>query len=158
MLESGRCYAKQQPTACVFHSMRVAEFGLRALARKANVSLISKKGKRCPIEFADWQKVLTGIENKIVAARLKPAGPKKNAEIMFLSDAASHCTHLRDIYRNEISHTRKRYNMAEAFAAYSRVADFMKLLSRGLYPGEQRNRMIIANSKRIESMGDLYSN
>jgi hypothetical protein len=144
MLDAGNCYATDLATACVFHLMRVSEHGLRALARKLRVSL-KDRGKPCPIEHATWNKVLDAIDNKIKKAREKSAGPKKNEELKFYSDAASHCRHIRDIWRNEVSHTRTRYNEHEAFAAMNRIADFMQLLAEGLYTEEQRTKIIIAN-------------
>src|SRR5260370_20575712 len=44
------CYALEQNTACVFHLMRVAEFGLRAVAKKVGAKLVDK-GKPQPIEI-----------------------------------------------------------------------------------------------------------
>jgi hypothetical protein len=130
MSDAGTCYAANLPAACVFHLMRVAEFGLRALARKLNVSL-RDKGKPCHIEYATWNKVLEGVDTKIKKLRAKSAGAKKNEELQFYSDAAEHCRHVRDIWRNEVSHTRTRYNEHEAFAAMNRISDFMQLLALG---------------------------
>jgi hypothetical protein len=132
MLDAGNSYVANLPNACIFHSMRVSEHGLRAIARKVKVTLRKHKNK-CPIEYADWEQVITAIENKIIAIRRKPIGPKKNSELIFYSEAANQCRHIRDIWRNEISHTRKRYTLPEAYAAMSRVAEFMKLLTNGLY-------------------------
>lgn len=142
MLDAGNSYAANLPNACIFHLMRVSEHGLRAIAGKVRVPL-KHKGKKCPIEYADWEKVITGIENKIILIRRKPVGPKKNAELTFYSEAVSHCRHIRDIWRNEISHTRKRFSSPEAFAAMSRVADFMKLLTGGLYSEKEFKRRVL---------------
>lgn len=51
------CYALGLNTATVFHSMRVAEKGLRRLARRLRVT-ITHKGKSSPIDFADWDAVI----------------------------------------------------------------------------------------------------
>jgi hypothetical protein len=135
--------------------MRVSEHGLRALAKKVRVSL-RDNNKPCPIEYATWNKVLEAVDNKIKTSRGKSAGPKKNGELMFYSDAASHCRHIRDIWRNEVSHTRTRYNEHEAFAAMNRVADFMKLLEKGLYSDADRQKIIRRNLK--SSTVDLVRN
>ncbi len=37
LVETGNCYAAGRWTACVYHSMRLAEYGLRKLARKLRV-------------------------------------------------------------------------------------------------------------------------
>jgi hypothetical protein len=122
------CYALEQDTACVFHLMRVAEFGLRGLAKKLRVT-ITHKGKVCPIEYGDWEKVITEIKNNIAHARTTPAGPKKQAKLEFYSDAADHCTFMKDIWRNNVSHTRKAYNDSEANAVLDRVLGFMRFLA-----------------------------
>ena len=126
--ESGNCLACGNDSAAVFHLMRVAEHGLRSIAKKVGIKL-TDKGKPQPIEFATWDKVITAINNKIAAVRTLPQGPKKNRNLRFYSDAAENCTYIRDIWRNEISHTRKRYNSAEAMGVLTRVRDFMRLLA-----------------------------
>jgi hypothetical protein len=126
--EAVYCYALERNTATVFHSMRVAEFGLRHIARKVGVKLIDK-GKPQPIEFATWDKVIQGINAQIAVARTLPQGPRRNARLKFYSDVAEQCAWIRDIWRNEVSHTRKNWNDAEALGVLNRVRDFMSLLS-----------------------------
>ena len=125
--DAGDCLAASLPTASVFHLMRAAEHGLRALARKLRVTL-THKGKQCPIEFGDWDTVITAIKNKIIAARKLPAGLKKQANLGAYSNAADHCEYMKDIWRNNASHTRKPYKDAEAVNALERVRDFMQFL------------------------------
>jgi hypothetical protein len=60
------------------------------------VTLRSHKSK-CPLEYADWEKVIAGIENKIALVCRKPVGSKRNMELTFYSEAVSHCRHIRDI-------------------------------------------------------------
>jgi hypothetical protein len=122
------CYALEQHTASVFHLMRVAEFGLRALAKKLHVK-ITHKGKACPIEYGDWEKVITEIKNKIALARTLPAGLKKQTKLEFYSDGADHCMFMKDIWRNNVAHTRKVYNDSEALAVLTRVKGFMAFLA-----------------------------
>jgi len=125
------CYALEQDTACVFHLMRVAEIGLRSIARKLHIAL-THKGKTCPIEYADWDKVITAIKNKIEQFRRLPAGPKRQQKIESYSDAADHCLFMKDIWRNNVSHTRKPYKDTEALAAMGRVKEFMDFLAERL--------------------------
>ncbi|MGA8087364.1 MAG: hypothetical protein WCA10_08670 [Terracidiphilus sp.] len=52
-LSAGNCYAASQYTACVFHCMRVAEYGLRKLAANRNLRVKLTKNRRpCPIDMA----------------------------------------------------------------------------------------------------------
>ena len=62
--QAGNCMVAECGTAAVFHLMRVAEHGLRKLATRLHVKL-THKGSNHPIEFADWDKVITGIRNEI---------------------------------------------------------------------------------------------
>ena len=48
------CWALGHGTASVFHFMRVAEIGLRALARERRITI-----KRKPLEWANWQDIRT---------------------------------------------------------------------------------------------------
>ena len=50
---------------------------LRAVAKKFHVRL-THKGKNDPIEFADWEKVINGIKNKISSARALAHGAKRD--------------------------------------------------------------------------------
>jgi hypothetical protein len=130
--DAGNCFAAGLPTACVFHLMRVAEFGLREIAKKVRVRLIDK-GKPHPVEFATWDKVIQGINNQITAARTLPHGQRKNKRLQFHSNAAEQCTYIRDLWRNDVSHTRKRYSDNEALGILGRVRDFMQLLAKGMW-------------------------
>ena len=126
--DATECYALEKSTACVFHSMRIAEHCLRALAKRLKVKL-THSGKPQPLEFAEWDKVITGCNNRITAARSLSPGAKKQARLEIYSDAAQHCLFMKDIWRNSISHARKPYIEAEALAVLNRVRDFAIFVS-----------------------------
>lgn len=123
--EAGNCFAAGRWTACVFHSMRVAEYGLRKLAKALKVE-IHDKGKRCPIEYGDWDKVITAIRNKISELRKVPAGPKKARLLSSYSNIADHCEYMKDIWRNEVSHTRRIWDKTESLGVMNRVREFVQ--------------------------------
>jgi hypothetical protein len=125
------CYALEQNTACIFHLMRVAELGLRDIAKKVGVKL-TDKGKPQPIEYATWDKVINGIKTRLTAAHAKPKSERRSRQLQFYADAADQCTYIREMWRNEVSHTRKSYNDGEALGVLGRVRDFMSLLAGGL--------------------------
>jgi hypothetical protein len=130
--DAGNCLAASLDTAAVFHLMRVAEHGLRALANRLRVTL-KHKGQACPLELADWEQVITEIKNKIAVVRQLPKGSKQRKDKLELfSDAADHCTFMKDIWRNNTSHTRKPYKQSEAIGILERVQDFMEFLGRAL--------------------------
>src|SRR5260370_9891902 len=96
--------------------MRVAEVGLRSIASKVKVSL-KDKGKRQPVEFATWDKVIQGINAKIATARTSfPQGRQKSKKLQFYSVAAAQSIYIRDLWPTHVSHTRKRYNQNETLA------------------------------------------
>jgi hypothetical protein len=129
-IEAGHdAYMCDLNTASVFHMMRVAEHGLRILAKQLRVKL-THKGLFLPIEFADWNTVITAIKNKISAVGNVRVGPKRQAQLERYSDAADHCVFMKDIWRNTVSHARKPYNATEALGVIERVRDFMQFIAR----------------------------
>jgi hypothetical protein len=124
----GNCIACGLFTASVFHSMRVAEFGLRRIAAKLRVRIKDHKGY-VPVEYGTWDKVAKACKGKIDKIRQRPIGPKREAELELYSDAADHCLFMKDIWRNNVSHNRKPYNEPESLAVLERVKDFMKFLA-----------------------------
>ena len=129
--EAGNALAFELYTACVFHLMRVAEHGLRKLALRLKVELTDKE-KFMPLEFADWDKVITGIRAKIEEARRLPRGPQKQEQLEKYSNAADHCEYMKDIWRNTTSHAREPYIRPEALSAKERVENFMVFLAKAL--------------------------
>lgn len=128
---AGNCLAVDLCTAAVFHLMRIAEYGLRSLARKLRVKL-AHRGHLHPIEFADWNKVIDGVKAELSKASKLAPGPKRQAKLELYSDASDHCLFMKDIWRNTVSHARKQYSEPEAHAAFTRVRDFMVFLARNL--------------------------
>jgi hypothetical protein len=109
VFDAGNCYAASLYTACVFHCMRVAEYGLRKLAANRTLRIkLTRKSRPCPIEYATWQDLITAIQNKIRKIRQRPVGPKREEELQFLSSAADHCDYMKEIWRNEISRKRAK--------------------------------------------------
>src|SRR5688500_7320239 len=126
---AGNCSALDLHTAAVFHLMRVTEYGLRWLAKRLKVTL-THKGKRTPVEYADWNKVITAIKNKLSAVRQHPPGSKRQTQLDAYSRAADQCEYFKDIWRNEVSHARRHYSAPEAEVVLVHVRDFMMSLTR----------------------------
>jgi hypothetical protein len=119
------CYALGQPTAAIFHFMRVAEYGLRALARERRVRLPRNK----PIEWGMWAEIISQIDAAKKKIEQKRAGLKKDAALDFYSGAIAHFNGFKDQYRNSVMHVRKAYEPFEAEIAMRQVRDFMNKLS-----------------------------
>jgi hypothetical protein len=119
------CWALGHGTASVFHLMRVAEYGLRALARERRVKLPKKQA----LEWADWRTVIDGIANKVHAIANKKRGPARDAALEFYRGAMGSFESFKDAYRNNVMHARKSYNVQEALAVMHHVRDFMNRLA-----------------------------
>ncbi|MGA2516207.1 MAG: hypothetical protein ABSG44_06625 [Thermodesulfobacteriota bacterium] len=129
---AGNCLAIELPTATVFHLMRVSEHGLRQLAKKLHVKVTDNK-KLCPLEYTEWDKIIIAIKHKIDDKRSGlPKGPRRQAQIELYSEAADHCTFIKDIWRNSVSHTRRPYTQTEAISVFERIRDFMQFLAKVL--------------------------
>jgi hypothetical protein len=126
--EAYKCLALELNTATVFHAMRIAEHGLRNLAKRLRVTLTHNK-KPMPIEAATWDKIITAIKNKIAQAHSLPHGVRRQKQLTYYSDMADRCSYMKDLWRNEVMHTRKSYLPDEASGSLQRVANFMKLLT-----------------------------
>ena len=129
MGEAGRCYACGRWTSCVFHCMRAVEFGLRRLFRIAGARLPIHNQVRYQIEYAEWQAVIDQIKRKIAETRRRSRGARKEKRLQFFSDLAERCEYMKDIWRNEVSHTRRVYTESEALSVILRVKGFMELVS-----------------------------
>lgn len=128
MKQAGNCYVADNNTACVFHSMRVAEHGLRELANRLQITQIGST----PIEFSEWGSIISKIRNEL-AERLKVVqgesrGEKKEAALKLYSDLNDQCSYFNDLWRKDVSHTRRHYNATEALNALTRVREFMQRL------------------------------
>ena len=130
--------AVELSTAAVFHLMRVSEYGCGDSHERFFVKLTDKR-KHQPLEYADWDKVITGINNKIQHVKTSLSkGPVQHGKLNLCSEAAQHCLYMKDIWRNDISHTRQPYSQAEAIVVFERVRDFMQFLERAITVRQKR--------------------
>ena len=121
--DAGNCIAAELYTAAVFHLMRTSEWGLRSLARHVKARI---KGH---LAYADWGTVLRRIDEKLTALERKPRGKKKSDELEFYRLTESELNTLKDVWRNNVMHTRGRYSQPEAVGVFLRVREFMQRLA-----------------------------
>jgi hypothetical protein len=114
------CYMYDENTASVFHSMRVLEYGLRALAEAVNLTF----------DVQQWQTIIEQIEAQIrdIADRW-PAGNSKKEWMQFYSSAAKEFMYFKDGWRNHVSHNRAKYDAPQALSVLEHVKVFMTVLS-----------------------------
>jgi hypothetical protein len=109
--------------------MRVAELGMRALARHLKV-----KVKRNTIDSANWTEIIKNIGDQ-TAERWKKLpkskqGRRKAVEFLkFCEVAADELNVFKEIWRNNTMHAGLPYNEHEAHGVFIRVRDFMQRLS-----------------------------
>lgn len=120
--EVGNCYALDRPTACVFHSMRILEHGLDALAN--DVGLV--------FDVQNWQNIIEQIESEIRKQAKLPKTAEKDARLQFLSAAAKEFMYFKDGWRNHVSHKRTTYDTYQAYSILSHVRSFMMHLAKQL--------------------------
>lgn len=115
--EAGNCYACGRYTACVFHCMRVLEYGLRSFLTSAFPSI--------PVPAnPNWGVILQQIESAIAAL------PSGNAKRQPYSDLATNFKIFKDGWRNNASHIGSKYDEFEADSIYRHVDRFMQGLSK----------------------------
>lgn len=120
------CYATGNDTAAVFHLMRVAEIGLRALAKERKVTLSKSK----PIEWGTWQEIITALETEVrKIGTTNKAGAAKDRALAFYSGAIADLNAFKDEYRNQVMHLRVMYDEHQSLRTIERVHAFMQRIS-----------------------------
>lgn len=133
IVSAGNCIAVGMGTPAVFHMMRVAEMGLRAFARHLGLIRViedRKKGKTVPMEYAQWEKVIKQLGDKI-EAKLLPMrrGPAKQKKQEFYYSALNEVSSFKDAWRNHVMHVRQIYSLEDAAAVIGHVGRFMTSLA-----------------------------
>ncbi len=143
---AGNCLAADLPTAAVFHLMRVAEFGMRALAKHLKVKITKqKREQKCPhckrvisdagkpvttpVEYAMWDEVLKELKKKIVSLENAKKGPCRTENFRFYHGLLDDLQKFKNVDRNEIMHSRRSYGADEADVVFNSVKKFMVSLS-----------------------------
>jgi hypothetical protein len=115
--------------------MRVAEIGMRSLARERKVSFPNH-----PLEWAEWEVLIDQIESKARSATTgMPRGPQRDAARAFYTAAVAQSRAFKET-RNRIMHMRGNFDELNARRAINQVRDFMNGLSAKI--GEKTRRAI----------------
>ena len=123
------CYGLNHSIASVFHSMRVAEHGLRAIAKERRVRLPRNK----PVDWGTWQEIIKELGDESAKIGQKAAaGTAKDNALSFYSGALSDLNAFKDEYRNQVMHVRKDYDEHQAHRALMKVHAFMEHISEKL--------------------------
>lgn len=122
ILAAGRCLALDEPTACVFHSMRVLEHGLRAMAVKLGIPPATTA-------LENWKNVIDQMEKAIKDQEALPKSPAKSEMLKNLSGCAVQFRYFKDAWRNHVSHSHESYGPEQASSIYSHVRSFVVALA-----------------------------
>lgn len=117
--EAGKCLALQQPTACVFHLMRVMEIGVRGLGRKLKVQI--------NVEIENWYQIMDHVDGAIrkLPAQTEPQRKRKAK----LGAASANLNAVRIATRNEVMHPKQTYTQEQARDVYNATRAFMDHLA-----------------------------
>jgi len=144
---AGNCLAAECSTAAVFHLMRVAEYGLRALARDRRIQKLPKGP--APIELATWEEIIRELEKAETAIQGYPKTLAREAQFDFYHGAMMQFKRFKNIFRNRVMHAREDFGRTEAMGVYENVRDFMQTLARCI--SESKRTPVIWKGKKWES-------
>jgi hypothetical protein len=119
---AGNCLAADLNTAAVFHLMRVVEHGARSLAARLDVALSKKQ-----ISQSEWQTLIQAMEVRISRSqRHKKPIPLKPGELKLFRGAIMDIKSFKDLWRNDVMHTRGNYKFHDAKNVKEYVEHFMR--------------------------------
>lgn len=119
--EAAKCMAFGRSTASAFHSMRVIEIAIRAVARCLNIP--------DPIKPADrnWGVVLKAIKDEI--DRRWPARARQSGDGRIFEDLYATLDAMKNPWRNATMHVEAVYTSENAEAIFQAVGAFMRKLA-----------------------------
>jgi hypothetical protein len=125
MVAAGNAFACGLATACVFHAMRTAEIGVRALANELGRITFSTD-----ISLVEWAQILEKIDARIREMKQLPRGTKKDDDLQFYSEAASQFRYFKDGWRVRVAHARATYDEQQALTVLDHTLSFFQTLGR----------------------------
>ena len=115
--DAGRCLALGQGTACVMHTMRVMECGLRAL------------GNALGIPYApSWEAYLRQISSRIDEKHKNKTSKWKKDQV-FYRDLSGDLLTVKQAWRNPTMHVDRKYSVEEAEQIFTAAKHFMHRLA-----------------------------
>jgi hypothetical protein len=124
--ESGRCFALGQYTASAFHSMRIAEAGVRALGVSLHDPGIDPK------KNPSWEKILARCNAELnKEPKHRSTEWQRNGDR--LTEATLYLRGVKEAWRNPTMHVEKDYNEEQASDVRSAVRTLMRHLATFLH-------------------------
>jgi hypothetical protein len=123
--DAGTALAVGLGTSCVMHLMRVAEVGLKVLAKELDVHY-----------SISWEAYLTKIEKNIANKHsLKPAEWKRNEP--FFRDVSGDLVTIKNAFRNPTMHVERTYSQQEAEQVFLAIKTLMQRMAAHFKPVQQ---------------------
>jgi hypothetical protein len=119
MDEAAKCFAFERPTACIFHLMRVTEFGIKAFADLLGID----------DHNPTWEPIIRKIDSELKTDYSKRKF-KGSQEV--LANASTHLHAVKVAWRNKTMHVQKVNTMEHAKEIYDATAGFMRYLAENL--------------------------
>lgn len=119
---AGNCYAFGEYTACVFHSMRAAEIGLRTFAAFLEIPLDE------PVDQMPWGKIVGKIEKAIEEKSQTRKSPERDEELRYCSQAAAQFRYFNLGWRVFVAHAKEIYDEDQAVKIMTAVTEFLQVL------------------------------
>jgi len=115
--DAGKCIALNQGTASVFHSMRVMEAALKALAKLLGIPYAPS-----------WESYISQIE-KCINEKHKRKTVKWKRDESFFREILGNLQTIKIAWRNPTMHIVRRYSVEEAIDIYGGVRGLLKRLA-----------------------------
>jgi hypothetical protein len=120
--EAGNCLAVDLNTAAACVLMRLAEVGLRELARDLNVEI------KHDLEFADWEEIIKGIKVKLTSLEGEFRDAARQQELTFYHAMLDDVKRFK-ILRHETMHARSSFDADRAKVIFNEVKTFLARLA-----------------------------
>lgn len=120
--EACLAYGLYRSASCIYHSMRILEIGLKALADKLSVQS----------DLTNWKNIIDQIEKAIKdREQNEPKSAQKNKDLTFYSSVAVQFRYFKNAWRNHVAHGSDEYNDGDAKRVLDHVLRFMTDLAEG---------------------------
>jgi hypothetical protein len=133
---AGTCLAMDLNTAAVFHLMRAAEVGLRALAANLGITTVMVRDKTKPIEFAMWGEIIGHIQRNMPTLVQADPQQDKKEKAQFYHGVLLQCEAIKELWRNPVSHSGKTFKEDEAMEVKTHVEGLMRCLASRIKESE----------------------
>lgn len=120
---AGSSFAASLYTACIFHAMRAAEIGVRALATDLQIQFPH------PLKLTEWGAIQDKIDTAVKAIKQQPRTTKRDDDQRFYSEAAAQLRYFKDGWRLRAAHARETFTEQQAATVIEHVREFFETVA-----------------------------